>query len=140
VPIAIFCNVLRVTGQAYLDRLAGPQWSESFAHQFVGVVMLVPAFLLILGVCWLLDHLFVDDDADGGDHGARTARSSGDDDVIIVVPRGGVAVAKAQAAGGRATLGGAGTGNATTGSVRLPPRAPDPSCRLQTSDADSGGA
>jgi exosortase len=61
VPIAIFCNVMRVTGQAYLDRLGGPQWSEGFAHGFAGVVMLVPAFFLILLVCWVLDHLFIEE-------------------------------------------------------------------------------
>lgn len=61
IPIAIFCNVLRVTGQAYIDRIAGEQWSENFAHQFVGLVMLIPAFFLILLVAWVLDHMFVEE-------------------------------------------------------------------------------
>jgi exosortase len=61
VPIAIFCNVMRVTGQAYLDRLAGQQWSEGFAHQFVGIVMFIPAFFLILLVAWIVDQLFVEE-------------------------------------------------------------------------------
>jgi exosortase len=61
IPIAIFCNVLRVTGQAYIDRIAGPQWSENFAHQFVGVVMLIPAFFMILGVAWALDQIFLEE-------------------------------------------------------------------------------
>jgi exosortase/archaeosortase family protein len=61
VPIAIFCNVMRVSGQGLLDRYVSQKLAEGFAHQFVGVVMLVPAFLLILLVCWMLDHLFIDE-------------------------------------------------------------------------------
>ncbi|HWP40573.1 MAG TPA: exosortase/archaeosortase family protein, partial [Tepidisphaeraceae bacterium] len=61
VPIAIFCNVMRVTGQGLLDYYVSPKLSESFAHQFVGLVMLVPAFFLILLVGWVLDQLFVEE-------------------------------------------------------------------------------
>ena len=61
IPIAIFCNVMRVTGQGLLDRYWSQELAEGFAHQFVGLVMMIPAFLLILLVCWLLDHLFVDE-------------------------------------------------------------------------------
>src|SRR5206468_3081066 len=61
VPIAILCNVMRVSGQGLLDRYVSQDLAEGFAHQFVGVVMLIPAFLLILMVCWLLDHLFLDE-------------------------------------------------------------------------------
>ena len=61
IPIAIFCNVMRVSGQGLLDHYVSPQLSESYAHQFVGVVMLIPAFFMILGVGWLLDRIFVDE-------------------------------------------------------------------------------
>lgn len=61
VPIAIFCNVMRVTGQGLLDHYVSQQLSESFAHQFVGMVMLVPAFFLILLVGWALDQLFIEE-------------------------------------------------------------------------------
>jgi len=64
VPIAIFCNVMRVTGQGLLDHYVSTQLSESFAHQFVGLVMLVPAFLLILLVAWTMDRLFIDEIAE----------------------------------------------------------------------------
>jgi exosortase len=60
VPIAIFCNVMRVAGQGLLDHYVSQQLSENFAHEFVGLVMLVPAFLLILGVGWVLDQMFVE--------------------------------------------------------------------------------
>jgi exosortase len=66
VPIAIGCNVMRISGQGLLDHYVSPNWSESYAHQMVGLMMLVPAFLLILGVGWVLDQMFIeeaDDDA-----------------------------------------------------------------------------
>ncbi len=61
IPIAIFCNVMRVTGQGLLDHYVSQELSQSFAHQFVGLVMLVPAFFLILLVGWLLDQVFVEE-------------------------------------------------------------------------------
>ena len=64
VPIAIFCNVMRVAGQGLLDHYVSQQLSESFAHQFVGLIMLIPAFFLILLVGWVLDRLFIDEAPD----------------------------------------------------------------------------
>lgn len=61
IPIAIFCNVMRVAGQGLLDHYVSQQLSESFAHQFVGLIMLIPAFFLILLVGWVLDQVFVDE-------------------------------------------------------------------------------
>ena len=66
VPIAITCNVMRVSGQGLLDHYVSQQWSQGFAHGFAGLVMLIPGFFLILLVLWILDHLFIDvvDDED----------------------------------------------------------------------------
>ena len=61
IPIAIFCNVMRVAGQGLLDHYVSEQLSQSFAHQFVGIMMLIPAFFMILMVGWILDHLFVEE-------------------------------------------------------------------------------
>jgi exosortase len=61
IPIAIFCNVMRVAGQGLLDYYVSHAWSEGFAHQFAGLVMLVPAFFLILLVAWCVDHLFIEE-------------------------------------------------------------------------------
>jgi exosortase len=60
IPIAISCNVMRVSGQGLLDRYVSHSLSENFAHQFVGLIMLIPAFLLILLVGWILDQIFVE--------------------------------------------------------------------------------
>jgi exosortase len=87
IPIAIFCNVMRIAGQGILDRF-NPQWSESFAHQFVGLVMLMPAFFLILGVGWLLDQLFVEEaeEEPGGRSGSQTIAASGDLSAMVPPP------------------------------------------------------
>jgi exosortase/archaeosortase family protein len=61
IPIAIFCNVMRVSGQGLLDHYFSEKLSEGFAHAFVGLIMLLPAFFLILLVCWILDQLFVEE-------------------------------------------------------------------------------
>lgn len=61
IPIAIFCNVMRVTGQGLLDYYVSEQLSQSFAHQMVGLVMMLPAFLLVLMVAWLLDQIYIEE-------------------------------------------------------------------------------
>ena len=61
IPIAIACNVMRVAGSGLLDRYASQQWSEGFAHQFVGIFMLIPGFLLVLATGWLIDKIFIEE-------------------------------------------------------------------------------
>lgn len=61
VPIAIFCNTMRVAGQGLLDRYWSQEWSQGFAHQFAGMIMLIPAFFLLLLVQWILDQLFIEE-------------------------------------------------------------------------------
>ncbi len=68
VPIAILCNVLRVSVQGLLDVYVSEQWSGDFAHAFSGMVMLIPGFFMLYGVASLLDMLVVEvaDDEDEG--------------------------------------------------------------------------
>jgi exosortase len=66
IPIAIFCNVMRVSGQGLLDHYFTEKMSEGFAHAFVGLIMLMPAFFLILLVAWILDQLFIEEDDSSG--------------------------------------------------------------------------
>ena len=61
VPIAIGCNAARVAGSGLLDHYVSPQWSDGFAHQMVGMIMLLPAFVLILFVGWALDQVFIEE-------------------------------------------------------------------------------
>jgi exosortase/archaeosortase family protein len=93
IPIAIFCNMSRVTVQGLLSHLGYHEWSEDFAHAFVGLVMMVPAFFLILLVAYILDNIFIEE-ADRRRLGA--AAGKGDQvGLIIEVPRpGGIASRK----------------------------------------------
>jgi exosortase len=90
VPIAIFCNVIRVTGQGLLDHYVSYELSNSFAHQFVGMIMLIPAFFMILLVAWVLDNLFIEEADKHGIRG-RTAKSAGTaTDLVIEIPLPGM--------------------------------------------------
>jgi exosortase/archaeosortase family protein len=60
IPIAIFCNVMRVSGQGLTDYYISEQFGRGFAHNFYGLGMYVPAFFMVLMVVWILDHLFID--------------------------------------------------------------------------------
>jgi exosortase len=94
IPIAIFCNVLRVTGQGILDFYWSHEISEGFAHQFVGLVMIIPGFFLILLVGWLLDKIFIEEvdrrklaGAGAGAKGSSPAPARPSKRMIVEVPR-----------------------------------------------------
>jgi exosortase len=61
VPIAIFCNVMRVSVQGLLDHYVSQELSEGFAHATVGMIMLLPAFFLILLVGWAMDQIYIEE-------------------------------------------------------------------------------
>lgn len=77
IPIAIACNVARVAGMGLLDHYVGPQWSEGFAHQFAGMVMMLPGFLLILLVCWIVDNIFIEEAPEANTQTATASKSAG---------------------------------------------------------------
>ena len=74
VPVAIGVNVLRVYSLGVLTL-----WDSNFAtgdfHSFIGLVWLVPALLLYLGIMWFLRNLFVEGVAEGKP--AKTAAKAG---------------------------------------------------------------
>ncbi|MCL2645498.1 MAG: exosortase/archaeosortase family protein [Phycisphaerales bacterium] len=59
-PIAILCNAMRVAFTALLVAHWGEQWAKGSAHAYFGLLMLVPAMFLQLGVAWVLDKIFVE--------------------------------------------------------------------------------
>ncbi len=62
VPIAVFCNMLRVllTGLIYI--FIGPQWAQGTMHALLGMVMLLVAFGLYGGIAWIMNNLFVEEE------------------------------------------------------------------------------
>ena len=69
IPTAIVVNVLRVVTLAVLS-LFDTDFAAGDFHTFVGLLWLVPAFLVYLGLQWILQHLVVEQPASetsGGD-------------------------------------------------------------------------
>ena len=60
VPIAVGVNILRVTilGLVYLY---DPRLASGEPHTFIGMLMLIPAGLLFLGVGWVLDRIIIEE-------------------------------------------------------------------------------
>jgi exosortase len=61
VPVAIFVNMLRVVTLALLSLLDSSFAAGDF-HSFIGLVWLLPAFLLFLGVMWIIRSLVIEEE------------------------------------------------------------------------------
>ena len=53
VPIVLLCNVLRVATTCLMYVLDQPELGKDFMHEFVGLLMLIPA----AGMLWVLSRL-----------------------------------------------------------------------------------
>ena len=60
IPISLFVNVLRVASLGLLSMVDSNLSAGEF-HSFVGLVWLVPAFLLFLGAMWVIRNIVVED-------------------------------------------------------------------------------
>lgn len=60
VPIAILCNAARVSTVGLLDVYVSEEATRGVTHSYVGLLLLIPAFFLLLGVGWVLDRLFIE--------------------------------------------------------------------------------
>ena len=60
-PIALLCNLLRVLITGYLYNFGQPAYAQGIFHTFTGLLMLIPAGVLFLGLAKLLDLLLVED-------------------------------------------------------------------------------
>ncbi len=87
VPIAIFCNMMRISVTGLLDHYVSTKWSDSFAHQFVGIIMLLPAFFLILMVAGILERVFITE----ADDNEAVALRTGAFQVAAIQPRSAAA-------------------------------------------------
>jgi exosortase/archaeosortase family protein len=57
IPVAVMCNILRLSVTAVLFLLASSEVAEKFFHDFAGLVMMPAAVLLMFGELWLMDKL-----------------------------------------------------------------------------------
>lgn len=62
IPTAIFVNILRVATLAVLS-MYNTDFTAGEFHTFIGLLWLVPAFLIYLGLMWILRKLVVESDA-----------------------------------------------------------------------------
>lgn len=80
IPIAICCNILRVTITSCMYLIDKPELGSDFMHEVTGMIMLVPAFGMLWLVGKVLHSLFVetedDDDESGSDEPANASQPS----------------------------------------------------------------
>jgi len=72
VPIAVVCNILRVTltGTMYVyDR---PELGKDFMHEFMGIVLLIPALLLLVLLSRVMRSVYIEEDVEDGADEADT--------------------------------------------------------------------
>jgi len=63
IPIAVFCNVVRVTVTGFICVLADPIYSRGIYHDILGLMMLPLAFGLYGFLAWFMSSLFVENAA-----------------------------------------------------------------------------
>ena len=63
VPIAIFCNFVRVTVTGFIFVLIHPRYTQGIYHDMLGIAMLPLAFALYYFLAWFLSGLFVEESA-----------------------------------------------------------------------------
>ena len=61
-PIAILCNIIRVTITGFIYILGNPKYAQGIYHDMLGMLMLPLAFILYGGLAALMENLFVDED------------------------------------------------------------------------------
>ena len=81
VPIAVLCNIVRVTTTGFLYVFVHPRYTQGLFHDVLGLAMLPLAFAMYGFVTWILTDLFVESDTpkekDGIVHRSRPAMEGG---------------------------------------------------------------
>jgi exosortase len=58
VPIAILCNIIRVTITGFIHVFIGPAYTQGFYHNMLGLAMLPLAFAMYGAIAWFMTNLF----------------------------------------------------------------------------------
>jgi exosortase len=59
-PIALFCNIVRVTTTSIIHVFVGKEYASGSAHTLLGLSMLLVAFGLFFAISYVLNNLFVE--------------------------------------------------------------------------------
>ena len=65
VPVALFCNVLRVIITGGFSMYGHGELASGTPHTVLGLAMFGLGFAIYMGILWVLDHLFVESPKDG---------------------------------------------------------------------------
>ena len=60
VPIAVFCNIVRITATCVLYETAGTQWAKVVFHDLAGWLMMIMALGLLKLEMWMLAQLLIE--------------------------------------------------------------------------------
>lgn len=72
VPIAVFCNIIRVTTTGFMVVFGREDLARGFWHTMLGLLMLLIAFSLYGGISYVLNHLMIEHE---GEHETKTAQA-----------------------------------------------------------------
>jgi exosortase len=61
IPIAIFCNIVRVTVTGFIYVLIHPKYTQGIYHNILGLAMLPLAFGLYGFLAWFMSSLFIEE-------------------------------------------------------------------------------
>ena len=61
IPIAVLCNIVRVTVTGFIYILIGPKYAQGIYHDILGMTMLPLAFGIYGAIAWFMSSLFVDE-------------------------------------------------------------------------------
>ena len=67
IPIAIFCNIVRVTVTGFIHILVHPKYAQGIYHDVLGLAMLPLAFGLYGFLAWFMSSLFIEEAEAGGE-------------------------------------------------------------------------
>jgi exosortase len=75
IPIAVFCNVVRVSITSWMYYIDKPELGQDFMHYFTGVLMLIPALGLLWLLSWILRKMVVEVDEEPAPEGQEKAQA-----------------------------------------------------------------
>lgn len=76
IPIAVLCNIIRVSATGFIYVFIGPQYTVGVYHDTLGIAMLPLAFGLYGLLAWFMSSLFVEEEEDAAG-GVVVRRSEG---------------------------------------------------------------
>ena len=78
IPVAVLCNIVRISATAMLMVLVNAEVAQKFFHDFAGLVMMPIAVLLMFAEIWLMDRLIIrEPDSMGGQAVAPPGTAAG---------------------------------------------------------------